>query len=218
MNIQTSSTEQLESRLGAIVASVAEGVHEGCLIIHELHKRGEYRPYMAQGPFRFWREVAEGKLTAAAVLGFGGVKPILAKVAKLPAEQQEELLHGAPIVVVEHDEHGHIYAVAKEPMRLSQAQWDLAIGDAGYRDIDEQKAILAARGPDVRRSSSVAEFRIDTATGEIVVGRIRLDIRDVLYRCAKAGYHTPRFSKLGNAKIANAKAVNATHLDFQDAR
>jgi hypothetical protein len=203
MNYEAKSTEWLKARLASIDAAAARSLSEASHILAELHKRKESVPQMRAGYLKYFREIANGSLAAEAVLGIG-VHAALVYVARLPMQEQLVIVRGGRVTVAEHDAQGNIRSVDKDPNALTLSQWELAIGDKGYRPYNEQKRILSRRGPDVRRSSSVKELRFDESTKEVVCGRMRISVRDLMSLLRKYGYEIDAPAKAAHRFASDA--------------
>lgn len=187
INYKTKTTEWLKARLANIDAAAAKSLLEAAQILSELHKRKENVPQMRSGYLKFFREISDGKLSAEAVLGIS-LQSALPALMRLPIADQISLVRGGAISVAEHDSAGNIRSVDKDPNAMTLGQWELAIGEKGFRPYNEQKRILSRRGPDVRRSSSVKDLRFDASTKEVVCGRMRISVRDLMSLLRKHGY------------------------------
>jgi hypothetical protein len=187
MIYETKTTTWLKNRLTQIEAITASRLLEASRILLELHKRKEAVAGMRSGYFKFFKEIAEGKLSPEVVLGIH-TPAAIPYILRLAPNEQMSLVRGGRIIIAEHDAQGQIVSCSKAPNMLTLRQWDLAIGEQGFRLFSDQKRILAKRGADVRRSQSVKDIRFDDATDELVCGRMRISLRDVRSVLHRHGY------------------------------
>jgi len=144
----------------------------------ELYKRGERHPFMRSGVLRWYSDIAQGNLSAHAVLAFGGVGTIIRKLIGMDLLQQQDLANGALVEIAEHDAEGKIVRGKKRILQMTTRQLDMVFDKGAVVSFERQKKILAARGKDVRRSSVAMTFRSDPDTGEIVCGQMRINLSD----------------------------------------
>lgn len=188
MNYETKSTAWLKDRLAKLDKICTTSLLEASKILHELQRRKAFVPQTKSGFFKHYREIASGKLLPEIVLNIASPTAI-PYIMRLGRQEQVALLKGGKVTIAEHDARGQIISVDRHPNRLTLGQWEMAIGDEGYRPFNDQKRILAKRGNDVRRTKVIAEVKADMATDEIVLGQIRVPARKVMAALIKLGYH-----------------------------
>lgn len=177
---------------GLVLESVAAIFHAS-IILNELALRRVAHPAMREGVLRWYSEIANGKLYAETAMTFGGVGSVMRKLIGSPWDFQKSMCKGGTVPVAVHDSKGEIVMEDRMLLQLTARQLDMVFEEGGgIRLPAEQKRILAARKPDVRRSKSAIKVRADKATGEVVCGQMRFKPRELASALKKLGFKLER--------------------------
>jgi hypothetical protein len=189
--------ELFASLKGAVLDSAAS-LKEASEILVELRSRGESHPFMYEGVLRWHREIADGRLSALAVIAFGGMQTILSRLVGLPLKEQDAYAQGETASVAEIEpKSGNVVRAEKPILRLPADQLDLVFAAPGkVRSFEAQRKLLISRkgaakvSPLPRREHSM--LWADVRSGEVVYGNIRMKPSDLAGPLSELGFKIER--------------------------
>lgn len=185
------STEALRAELAQQMQATAQHLLRLAWIVRILEDRGEDLSGLMVPLLDYLRRIAYGQVLPEVVVRFADQPLLLAAVASLPIPDQRPFAEGQPlrlVVPVPEAQGGGWTHRLVPPARLGKAGVSQAFDRGRLRSEGEQKEWLlaqasrsATRG---QRHVQRGKARADRSTGEIVVGRSRAPLADVLAAAA----------------------------------
>lgn len=159
-------------------------IQDAAEILYELHTRGESHPFMREGIFKFYKEIARLELSPKAVMVFAGIPSILNQIKGLPLEQQDAIAMGETVSVVEIDAKGGLTVVEKPVLRLNQKQLERVIQNGCIVPVSEQEKKARAEAAKVPiKTNAVSRIKVDKKSKLLIFGAMKFspeDLRDSL--------------------------------------
>lgn len=160
-----------------------------CEILIEYDRRGERHPKAGTGAYRFYKEIATGKLSALAFLCFADDMKTVRRLMNVSVKAQEAYATGAtPLHISSFDSTGKHIITTKSAVAASLAERHLALTETGDpMPAAKQKEILLERTKKAKRSGTM-KMRFDSTTDELVVNQMRLKLTAIAAAIASAGW------------------------------
>lgn len=186
-DLRALSTESLRAELARQMAHTAQHLVRLACIVRVLEDRGEDLRGLVVPLLDHLRRIAYGQVLPEVVVRFADQPLLLAAVASLPIPDQRPLAAGEPLrllVPVPEEQGGGWTHRLVPPARLGKAGIAQVFDRGRLRSDGEQRDWLAqkareaaARAP---RAPRRGKARADRDRGEVVVGRSRAPLADVL--------------------------------------
>lgn len=155
----------------------AQGFRVRCEILVEYDRRGEPHPRAGRSLYRYYREVASGKLSPLLVQHYSADTAVISRLMNQSIEKQDSFVRGeTPIHVARFDGGGHLRVETKPLARATPFERTLALTESGtLRPTNKQRDLLLAHQKTARanRSSNVLSIKADKQKGELVCGQMR---------------------------------------------
>ncbi|QWY83592.1 hypothetical protein [Rhizobium phage RHph_X2_26] len=173
-NLENKSVTQLYHVLNQHMSDGHKSIAKACEIIVELRKRGEIVECTRTGVYRYYREIAAGQLTAAAVVAFCGMPDMLKRLAGQPAAEQDELASGKRVPVVVGVDNGEPVVRELDVIRMSRQQRDCVFTpDAKPVPVAEQAKTVKVREHErakVGERKKLVPVKAETGSDSVRVG------------------------------------------------
>lgn len=135
-------TEELRQALADEMAVTAERVMRLAAIVRVLEERGEPIEDLRLGMMEYLRLIAYGQLLPEAVVQYHAQPLLLGRVATLPIPDQERIVRGDSIEVIEIDGEGKSDVRKVPPSKMGRTEIMQVFGRGRIRDISEQRSYL----------------------------------------------------------------------------
>lgn len=182
------STADLRAELDQIISDTQEWIERAAELLVELRARRESHPLMQSNVLRFYRDIADRRLSTEAVLSVGGNRNIVKFLKTLPVDKQADVTKGEKLDVVERRDDGSYQVMQRHILHLDQASLNQVFGDTGLRSIEDQKAILAAAPV----KKNVNGFTVDVTGGRLVIANRRISPLDLVAPLRALGFTIQR--------------------------
>lgn len=182
---------ELKARLAECLARTADDLREMAAIVGELEARGEDLDALKLGMIHYLRRIAAGELLPEIVVHFSGNPQVLDLVALLPLSDQRQLVKGEGVEYVAISS-GQLVERRIDLLYATRAQIKQVMTAGRLRSKPEQIAYI--EGESTRRKPPAGKRRarkitVDRVTREVVVGKMRVPIADLLSAIAEAAGH-----------------------------
>lgn len=206
-NLETArnmTNDQLADALKGGLEMSAEGALKACIAITVLEEREVPLPMLPEG-FRYARDIAEGRLSAHAAMILGSKADLIKAVMPLPLKEQDAIADGKKIkVAVKLD--GRVMNKDMSIFQMSQMQLRLVFSDEGITPASEQGEWLHKTGyKEPVPKATKCKLAVDSKTSEILIGRNRVTVDDLIPQLAALGYSVKPI--YGTKGIKPAKVV-----------
>lgn len=186
------TSNQLYELFEASEKAGSAGFFTRCEILVEYDRRGESHPRAGRGPYKYYREVAAGKLSPLLAQHYSADYALIDRLMNQSIETQDSFVRGeTPIHVAKFDSAGNLKVETKPLARATPSERLIALTDSGaLRPATKQKEILLERqrAGQKNRSSSM-NIRVDTRNAELVVNQLRVKLTEVSSALVAAGYN-----------------------------
>ncbi|UOO77907.1 hypothetical protein LVJ85_05455 [Neisseria sp. Dent CA1/247] len=160
INVSELSTAELKERLAAAVSITAEYLTYIAAVWQELEKRGEDMSSLRHGLMAYIPMIANKRLDARVVVNYAGQKTLIASLASLPIERQQQLIEKGSIDIVELSDDKQQLVRSVELSQLTAAQVYQAIGDGYIKKPDEQYQMLLVRDSHKAKAKPKRTYRM----------------------------------------------------------
>ena len=179
-NLKSISTIDLKKALSDLLDITAKNLVFLGRVWVELEDRGEDLSALRSGIAIYLPLIANGKLSANAVVAFAGQQLLLRELALLPVDQQDQLAAGdkIPLVLASNDTYRVVDTTAS---MLHSRYYGLVFDNGRIRSPDEQKSILSkpkktAKNKFIRKRKVI----IDKDSGTLKIGETIVRLDDIL--------------------------------------
>lgn len=182
------SSVDLRMRLLDALARLDASFRDAADCYCELFRRGEPTDFVSRGLGLSLFAVGHGKLVVGAALAFQHYPTLIAEVAKLPAAEQEKLAAGGLVRIPKVNRAGEIVALRINAMEMTAAQIRRRfVGDGTVRTYAEQVKLLENEpsGAESKHRGEKLDIRYDPKKEEVIIGQIRVKVRDFAHAIAK---------------------------------
>lgn len=170
------SVEQLLERLASLLNSAAQNLIDMANTVRELENKGHDLATLKCNLLPLLRLIGNGQIASEAIVRFSNNLPLLKLVSHLPLPDQIRLGQGE-LIDVAVVEHGKRDVIKMDPLYMPYAQLRRIMEDGKIRSPGEQVTVLMTTPKPVKKP--VAKCIADRATGEIVIGKVRIAVGEV---------------------------------------
>lgn len=189
--LESRSEADLRAALVGYMAEAETGIEKACHVLVILAARGLAIPATLPGVLGYYREIAEGKLSAHAAWLLGGKREVLDAVMKCPLPLQDEIADGKPIPVATRYQ-GRISSTSLTIYEMTQGQIRLAFSEErGLAPLEDQQKWLFQVGE--KSAGPVPEapkvkIAVDREQGRILVNRTPVTVDEFREAFAALGW------------------------------
>lgn len=192
-DLKSLSTEALDALFESVLDGTVSAVRRGSTILAELAQRGERRPHMREGAFRWFKEITAGSLSARAAFILGGLESKTRPLVGLPHPAQDSIAAGAPLATVEYGDKGEIVEVEKPLLQMNKQDVTLVFGNGKVRSVAEQTKILRDV-PFQAKPVKTGRFFVDLARKTIEIGKTKIEAEELAEPLRALGWKLVRIS------------------------
>src|SRR5690606_32958090 len=176
------STEQLRGELARSLQLNAGQLMHLAAVWRVLESRGEDLSDLRAGMGAYLPMIAAGRLDPNVVVQFAGQSTLLRALADIPLDRQKAIAAGENLRVITLDKNGEPEPVEMPAYALTAAQVRQVFAPGKLRDEKEQAAQLLQTTTRKRKARTAAGPRVrhDAATDQLVIGRTRISVGEVL--------------------------------------
>jgi hypothetical protein len=202
-NARNLTDEQLVASLKEGLEMSEDGIRHAAISVAVLEERG-HDMGMLPDTFRYAHEIAEGKLSAHGTWLLARIPHAVRSILPLPVDVQDEIADGKKIKIAVRKD-GRMMPEERSIYELSQMQMRLAFDDNGLASFDSQAKWLIQRESGKMADPAKPVKITATKNGEIIVGRSRITVDDIIPALAALGYAVKPIYGRKNIKPADVK-------------
>ena len=143
--IQGMTIDELKEELAKTLTVTAEYLMYIAKIWQELEYRGEDLSSLRHGMMAYIPLIANKQLDARVVVNYAGKKTLLSYMAKLPLEQQQQLINKGTMELVVLDENKQQLIKEVNISEMTSSQVYQAFGEGKIKSPDEQYRLMLVR-------------------------------------------------------------------------
>lgn len=180
--LEAMTTEELRQELAQSLQLNARQLLHLAAVWRVLESRGENLDELRRGMGAYLPLIASGRLAADAVVKFAGQATLLRALTDLSIDRQKAIAAGESLRVITLDNNGEPKTVEMPAYALTAAQVRQVFAPGKLRDEKEQAAQLLQSTTRKRKARTAAGPRVrhDTTTDQLVIGRTRISVGEVL--------------------------------------
>jgi hypothetical protein len=216
-DLAAATTEALRAELARGLTLTADHLARLGSIWAELERRGEDLSDLREGLAEWLPRIAAGRLAAEAVVAFATRRGLLRALDGVPLDRQRRLAAGEPVSVIDVSTDDGVLELPAT--RLPPAAVRLVFADGEVRSPQAQRLALRPRRPR-REDDQDRRYRprYDHATGTVRVGRMTVQLADLLKElAAAAGPELPALIHQEEYQVVRVKLSRAENDRLQEA-
>lgn len=144
-DLKAMTAPELREALDRALGFTANGLLTSARILQELESRGEDVPKIHMAIRNKLRSIAAGQMLPEVLIRFAGKPALQNRVARLPVTEQQRIIDGEPVRLMEYALSGEPTWTMQDPTTLEPEQMQQVFAADHIRSDAEQRNWLAAR-------------------------------------------------------------------------